>query len=181
MNFIIYDVEATCWEGRPPSVTPETIEIGALKMNRYGEVLGTFQRFIKPVIHPQLSHFCRQLTNIDQADINRANNFPKVIESFLEWIDIWGDEEYLLCAWGNFDQKIFQRDCALHRLEDDWTDNFLNVRRQYYDLKRLNRPRGLRKSVKLEGLEWSGDQHRAFDDAQNLAKIFHKYIDVWRY
>lgn len=180
MNFIIYDIEASCWEGRPPSMTQETIEIGALKMNRFGEVLSTFQRFVKPTLHPQLSHFCRELTNIDQVDINRANTFPSVIDSFIDWIDIW-DEEYLLCAWGNFDQKIFQRDCALHNLEDDWTDNYLNVRRQYFDLKRIHQPRGLKKSVKMEGFEWDGDHHRAFDDAQNLAKIFQKYIDVWQY
>lgn len=180
MNFIIYDLEATCWEGRPPSVTPETIEIGAVKLNSYGEVLGTFQRFIKPVIHPQLSLFCRQLTNIDQADINRASTFPDVIEDFKDWIDIW-DEEYLLCSWGNFDQKMLQRDSELHHLEDEWTDDFINLRRQYYEMKGLRKPRGLKKSVNVEGFEWSGDHHRAFDDAQNLAKIFVKYIDMWQY
>jgi inhibitor of KinA sporulation pathway (predicted exonuclease) len=161
-------------------MTQETIEIGAIKIDSYGDVLGSFQRFIKPVLHPQMSFFCRQLTNIDQADINRASEFPKVIEDFHDWIDIW-DEDYLLCSWGKFDQKIFQRDCALHRMEDEWTEPFINLKRQYHDLKRLHRPRGLRKAVTVEGFEWSGDQHRALDDAQNLAKLFRKYLDVWQY
>ncbi|MEM1215060.1 MAG: 3'-5' exonuclease, partial [Bacteroidota bacterium] len=118
MHFIIFDIEATCWEGRPPSMTPETIEIGAIKMDNYGDVLGSFQRFIRPILHPQLSHFCRRLTNIDQVDINRARDFPRVIEDFQDWIDVW-DEDYLLCSWGNFDQKILRQDCDLHRLEDE--------------------------------------------------------------
>jgi inhibitor of KinA sporulation pathway (predicted exonuclease) len=161
-------------------MTQETIEIGAIKIDSYGDVLGSFQRFIKPILHPQMSLFCRRLTNIDQADINRAREFPNVIEDFHDWIDIW-DEDYLLCSWGKFDQKIFQRDCALHRIEDEWTDHFINLKRQYHDIKRLHRPRGLRKAITVEGFEWSGDQHRALDDAQNLAKLFRKYLDVWQY
>jgi 3'-5' exoribonuclease 1 len=180
LNFIIFDIEATCWEGRPPSMIPETIEIGAVKMDAYGDVLGSFQRFIKPVLHPQLSHFCRQLTNIDQADINRAALFPRVIEEFQEWIDIW-EEDYLLCSWGAFDQKIFRQDCSLHRLEDEWTDAFINLKKQYADIKKLSRPRGLKKSVEMEGLEWTGDHHRALPDASNLAALFRQYLDVWRY
>lgn len=180
MNFIIFDIEATCWEGRPPSMTPETIEIGAVKIDDYGDVLGSFQRFIKPILHPQLSHFCRQLTQIDQVDINRAALFPTVIDAFHDWIDIW-DEDYLLCSWGGFDQRIFRQDCALHRIEDDWTDPFINLKQQYHDIKKLQRPRGLKKSVEMEGFEWTGDHHRAMPDAENLAKLFRKYIDVWRY
>lgn len=180
MNFIIYDIEATCWEGTVPGTTAETIEIGAVKMDGYGDVLSSFQRLIRPVIHPQLSHYCQQLTNISQVDINRAREFPEVIEDFQDWIDIW-DKDYLLCAWGNFDFKMLQRDCERHRLDDEWLDPFLNLRRQYYELKRLRRPRGLKKSVLMEGFEWTGDHHRALADAQNLAKLFRKHIDEWQY
>ena len=65
MNFIIYDIEATCWRGMPPGLIQETIEIGAVKCNYYGEPLGEFSRFIRPQINPELSLFCRQLTNIE--------------------------------------------------------------------------------------------------------------------
>ncbi|MCB0635995.1 MAG: exonuclease domain-containing protein [Lewinella sp.] len=180
MNFIIFDLEATCWEGRPPSMTMETIEIGALKVNAYGEVVGQFQRFVKPTLHPLLSHFCQQLTGINQQDINRASTFPSVIEDFQEWIDIW-DEDYLLCAWGGFDQKQLQRDALLHDLEDDWLDPYINLKQQYRVLKRLHRPRGLRNAVEKEGFEFTGDQHRALADADNLTKLFRKYLDVWMY
>jgi hypothetical protein len=32
MNFIIFDLEATCWMGRPPHGINEIIEIGAVKV-----------------------------------------------------------------------------------------------------------------------------------------------------
>ena len=88
MNFIIYDLEATCWTGRPPGLVQETIEIGAVHINGYGEELGSFNKFIRPIVNPNLSPFCRELTSITQEDVNRANTFPSVIEAFQDWIDI---------------------------------------------------------------------------------------------
>ena len=97
MHFIIYDLEATCWLGRPPGYVQEVIEIGAIKLNGYGEELSIFNRFVKPVVNPRLSAFCQELTSITQEQINIANTFPTVIEDFQDWIDIW-DEDYLLLS-----------------------------------------------------------------------------------
>lgn len=180
MIFIVYDLEATCWDGNPPSQVQEIIEIGAYKLNGYGEVVGTFSRLVKPVIHPYLSFYCRKLTGIEQDEINRASTFAKVVNDFQDWIDIY-DEDYLLCAWGSFDQKILIQDSKLHRLDYDWTDPHINLKQQYHELKRLNRRRGLRKVVESEGFEFSGDQHRALDDAENLVKVFNEYIHEWQY
>jgi len=180
MQFIVYDIEATCWDGRPPGLVQETIEIGALKLNAYGEVISQFSRLIRPELHPQLSLFCKKLTQIDQVDINRSKPFPDVIESFKDWIDIWEDE-YLLCAWGNFDQIQLQRDCYLHRLEDEWLDPFINLKRQYQELRKLTKPAGLQKTVSREGFEFTGQLHSALADAENLTKVFVKLRDMWRY
>ena len=180
MKFIIYDIEATCWQGRPPGMVQETIEIGAVELDRYGNETGTFSRLIKPVIHPQLSTFCRDLTGIDQAEINRAQDFKRVIRQFQDWIGIH-DEEYMLAGWGNFDKVQLERDCRLHRLDDDWLQDYLNLRRQYQEVKRLPKKRGLKSAVRHEGYEWEGEQHQALVDAQNTAKLFAGMIDVWRY
>ena len=61
MNYIIYDLECTCWEDKTDEQTMETIEIGAVRLNEYGEVMGAFSRFIRPKIHPVLSDFCQRL------------------------------------------------------------------------------------------------------------------------
>lgn len=180
MNFIIYDIEATCWEQKSSLFTQEIIEIGAVKVNAYGEALDVFCRFIRPVLHPSLSFFCQNLTGISQIDVNRAKKFPDVIDDFIDWIDIW-DEDYLLCSWGSFDKKMLIQDCELHRMESDWAEEHINIKRQYHDMKRLHRPRGLKRSVEKEGFEFTGDHHRGIDDAKNLAKLFCKYLDEWQY
>ena len=179
MNYIIFDLEATCWEGRPPSKVQEIIEIGALMLNPYGEVERIFNRFIRPILNPNLSVFCKELTSIQQENVNRADTFPKVIEEFQDWGEMF-DEDYVLCSWGAFDKKMFIQDCQLHRMEYDWAEPHINLKNQYREIKRLPKARGLKTAVRKEGFEFTGIHHRGIDDAENLAKIFTKYLDEWQ-
>ena len=154
------------------------IEIGAVKLNRYGEELGSFNQFVRPRINEQLSAFCMELTGIEQAQISRAERFPKVIQHFMDWAEIY-EEEYVLVAWGREDRMLLQNDCMLHDLEYDWLEPYLNLKRAYKQLKKLNKPYGLQKSLTKEGFEFDGQPHRAIDDAINTVKIFRRYLDEW--
>lgn len=178
MNYIVYDLEATCWENQPPGYVQETIEIGAFKINHFGEIRGKFNRFIRPTVHPVLSPFCRQLTGIDQIEVNRARPFPEVIQEFMDWGRI-EEEDYVLCSWGNFDRKMFAHDCRLHRLDADWTERHANLKEQYRNLKRMRQGIGLRKAVEKEGIPFTGQHHRGISDAENLTKLFLKYLGNW--
>ena len=161
-------------------MTQEIIEIGAFRLDRYGELQGEFNRFVKPVLNPYLSPFCQELTTISQDMVNRADTFPAVIEAFQDWALVF-EEEYLLCSWGNFDKNLLIQDCRLHELDDDWVHPHINLKRQYQEIKRLRRPRGLKRSVAAEGYEFTGTHHRAIDDADNLVKVFRSHLDEWRY
>ena len=180
MNFIIYDLEATCWLGRPPGYVQEVIEIGAVKMNGFGEIVDKFNRFIRPVVNPTLSSFCRELTSITQEQVSRASKFESVAEDFQDWIEIF-DENYLLCSWGNFDKVALVRDCERHDMEVDWLEEHINVKRQYQEIKGFSKPKGLRRTVEKEGFDFTGIHHRGISDAENLAKVFAKYLDEWRF
>ncbi|MCP3929085.1 MAG: exonuclease domain-containing protein [Bacteroidetes bacterium] len=180
MNFIVFDLEATCWKGSPPSKVQEVIEIGAIHLNYFGEVKGVFNRFIRPLLNPNLSAFCTELTTIEQDDVYKAALFPKVIEEFQHWANIF-EEDYVLCSWGYFDKKILIQDCRLHDMEDDWLDPHINLKRQYQELKKLKKAWGLKRAVISEGFEFTGIHHRAIADADNTAKIVRMYMDEWRY
>lgn len=179
MKFIIYDLEATCWRGRPPHGANEIIEIGAYKINQFGEVLDIFNKFIKPTVNPILSEFCKKLTSISQQDVDKAKTFPHTIQDFQDWIDI--DEDYMLCSWGKFDVQLLKNDCILHKLDTEWLDSNMNVKGQYHEIKGEHKLTGLKNTIKHEGMEFTGIHHRAISDAENLAKIFIKYIDMWQY
>ena len=171
-HFIIYDLEATCWLGRPPKGYNEIIEIGAVRINEYGEVIGRFESFVKPTVNPLLSGFCKKLTSITQEQVNTARKFDKVIHDFTEWSDI-RDNGHFICSWGNNDKKLLLDDCELHQLESDWLTKCINLKDQYDIIKGQRNGKGtLKKIVQKEGFEFTGVPHRAISDAENLAKIF---------
>lgn len=178
MNYIIFDIEATCWDGAPLSDIQEIIEIGAVMINDYGEELGSYNRFILPIVCPTLSPFCKKLTSITQEDVNKAKTFPTVIEEFQDWAEVF-DEDYMLCSWGDFDRKIFISNCELHKMESDWAEQHINLKQQYREIKNYSKAIGLKAAVRKEGFEFTGTHHRGISDAENLAKIFTKYLDEW--
>jgi len=180
LRFIIYDLEATCWLGRPPGGINEIIEIGAVMVSPLGEVLSKFSKFVKPHVNPRLSGFCKKLTSISQSDVDHAQKFPKVIDQFQEWIDIW-DEDYLLCSWGAYDKVMLSVNSDLHKLETNWLDHHADLKQQYHTIKGEHKLTGLKNTIKKEGMEWTGVHHRAISDAENTAKIFIKYVDEWVY
>ena len=107
MNYIIFDLEATCWEN-DKSKTSEIIEIGAVKLNDKLEVVATFSKFIKPVIYPALSDFCIRLTSIEQKNVDVADIFKNVMVEFENWITS-SDTEVALCSWGFYDKNRYIR------------------------------------------------------------------------
>ena len=178
MNYIVFDLEATCWKDRSLRHQSEIIEIGAVKMNGEGEVLSEFSEFIRPKLHPELSDFCKELTTITQAEIDAAHYFPEVIAAFQDWIDL--ERNYLLCSWGFYDKKQLRSDCELNGLPTGWTKNHISLKHQYSTIKKLNRPIGMGGALKMEKLKLEGTHHRGIDDARNISKIFLKQFSNWR-
>lgn len=179
MNYIIFDLEATCWDAyERDDQESEIIEIGAVKLNQFGEFRGRFDRFVRPVLNPSLSNFCRQLTTIDQVDVNRANTYPDVVDEFKSWARI-GEEDYILCSWGGYDRKMLIKDCKLHQLDYDWANEHINLKEQYANINRLKKGIGLQAACRRENIEFTGTPHRGISDAENLAKIFLVYMGQW--
>ncbi len=178
MNYIVFDLELTCWEGDLAGRVQEIIEIGAYKIDPYRHTKSKFNRFIKPALYPILSPYCIQLTSISQKQINEAKSFKEVIKLFMDWAEIDAETHYLI-AWGSKDRQYLVNDCKLHRVDYDWTDPYTDLKIQYQHIKKLREPRGLKHAVESEGFEFNGALHRAIDDAYNLSRIFLKYFGEW--
>ena len=175
MKYIIFDLEATCWDQYDRSDN-ETIEIGAVMVDENKKVIDEFAQFIKPIKYPKLGNFCIELTSIQQSDIDHAPYFNEAIEKFLSWI---GDDEYILCSWGFYDKKQFENDCKIHAMATDWNDRHISLKHQYCQFKNLKRAIGMKKALELEKIKLEGQHHRGIDDARNITKIFLKYFDQW--
>ena len=103
-TWIVVDLAATCWTtDEDPHLAAaqrsesEIIEIGAVRIDPVSRcTLSEFQTFVRPVRHPELSSFCKELTHIRQADVDEAPPFAVAYDRFLQWMG--GDEDALLAS-----------------------------------------------------------------------------------
>ncbi len=168
MDFIIVDLEATCWEHEKNREKMEIIEIGAVRMNSKLEILDDFESFIRPFASPILSDFCTKLTTITQKQVDTAELFPVVFPKFLQWIE---KPEYWLCSWGNYDFRQFQTDCTRHNMAFPFQkEKHINLKEKMATVKKI-KPCGMSKALEFFGLPLIGTHHRGIDDARNIAKI----------
>ncbi|GAA0188990.1 exonuclease domain-containing protein [Fulvivirga kasyanovii] len=178
MNYIIFDLESTCWKEKSGRIR-EIIEIGAVKIDSAQNIVSEFDAFVKPIINPRLSDFCQELTSIQQNDIDKARPFPQVISDFQTWIDI--EAPYVLCSWGFYDRTQLKADCSLHGVDASWVNAHISLKHQFAEIKKLRRPVGMKAALKHEGFELSGTHHRGIDDARNIAKVFQKNFQGWKF
>jgi inhibitor of KinA sporulation pathway (predicted exonuclease) len=174
MDYVIVDVEATCWEGCQVKEM-ELIEIGAVYLdgNSY-QPLSDFEQFVKPSINPVLTDFCRELTHIKQGQIDSAPLFPEAFGKFMQWIN---DEKYRLCSWGTFDYEIFNYE--LNRCGMTWPLNFaghLNLKELYAKAYSTKASIGLREAMRKLSMPFEGRLHRGIDDARNIARVAQTFL-----
>jgi inhibitor of KinA sporulation pathway (predicted exonuclease) len=179
-TWIVVDLEATCWTtDEDPQLAAqqrtesEMIEIGAVRIDPTSRrTVSEFQTFVRPVRHPQLSAFCKELTHIRQADVDDAPPFAVAYDRFLEWMD--GDEGALLASWGRYDHNQLRRQAlSVGHPEPRWTP--LNVKAAFSDWYRAHTGRrarhGLGRAIRELGWAFEGTAHRGIDDARNAARI----------
>jgi 3'-5' exoribonuclease 1 len=169
MDYVIADLEATCWQGSRV-YNMEIIEIGAVYLD--GDVLrpvDDFQQFVKPTTNPILTDFCRDLTAIQQRQIESAPAFPAAFDIFLQWI---GDRPFRLCSWGAFDFDLFDHELTRH--DREWPRCFsghVNLKKLYSRAYSTNGDIGIPEAMRKLQFSFEGRRHRGIDDAKNVARV----------
>jgi 3'-5' exoribonuclease 1 len=178
LNFIIFDLEASCGWMREERQS-EIIEIGAVKLNNKLEIVDEFQSFIRPILNPQLTYFCEELTTIKQVDVDSAYTFDIVCTQFERWCrkslnndTITFQEPYWLCSWGFYDRKMLLSDCKLHGKDTNWIKHHISLKHQHGEMIGINKGIGMDKALAMYDLKLDGTHHRAISDAKNITKIF---------
>jgi inhibitor of KinA sporulation pathway (predicted exonuclease) len=173
------DLEATCDEvdvsesPRPLAVVPdqmETIEIGLVEIDLESlEIVDEFQRFVRSQINSLLTEFCKELTFIQQADVDSAGTYVEVGQELGAFIARYPNAAW--ASWGDYDARQLERDAGFAACPSllEGLPHF-NARKWHagvYD----NRPKSLKQTVESLGLVWLGTYHRGIDDARNVASI----------
>lgn len=173
------DLEATCDEvgesesPRPLTVLPdqmETIEIGLVVIDLESlEIVSEFQRFVRPLINPTLTDFCKELTSIQQTDVDSSGTYVEVGQELGAFIARYPNAAW--ASWGDYDARQLERDAVFAACPSllEGLPHF-NARKWHAGLYD-NRPKGLKQTVESMNLVWQGNYHRGIDDARNVASI----------
>lgn len=149
----------------------EIIEIGAVVVSLTGDsfvLLAEQQIYVQPQWNKSLTSFCKNLTGIQQKQVDHSLPLEESIRLLDSWIvknnvTAWG-------SWGKFDQRHFSSETKLKKLCNP-LDTFLHLNiKQLFARKRGHRV-GLARAVQLSGLEFQGRHHSGVDDARNIAQL----------
>ena len=187
-TFIVLDLEATCYdknnntEIKPKGFQNEIIEIGAYKVTEAGEVIDSFEKFLKPKKFPFISKFCNSLTTITQQDIDYADDAKNVLIQFFAWARE-NKSEPIYVSWGHYDKRQLRDDLRINGFSQPMIDEFINDKnhislKHWYGEHKNIKPCGLGRAIELEKFTFEGVAHRGIDDAKNITKIFNRYRQV---
>ena len=169
-GFIVFDLETTCDRGgKIPRFEQEIIEIGAVIWDQEANgVIDSFQNFVRPMIHPELSDYCLSLTGIKQRQVDRAQSIEEAMIKFATWFGQY--RGFTFTSWGDFDIEMVTLENNRYGIEVDFQPH-LNLKNRAKNSLKLNKSPGLRDALKYFGHDFDGKHHRALDDAENIAKL----------
>jgi len=149
----------------------EIIEIGAVKLDSKGNVVGEFSHTVRPTLAKGISGTVRNLTGIVNSEIACARILPDVLEALAAWI---GPGRVRMVTWSDSDLKQIRAECAAKGIKQHLPSRWIDIQRFYSYFMDL----GKRKVALGEAADWLGIAnnknlaHRALYDAQVTAEIF---------
>ena len=181
------DLEATCDE-YPDGLTDEetagrvllvqknemeTIEVGAvvLDLHQGAAIVSEFCAFVRPVLNPVLTDFCKRLTTISQINVDSAGTYSEVSQELDDYLAPFKAEGLMWCSWGEYDAKQLAMDADRNDCSPMLSDvSHTNVKKWHWKVLDC-RAMSLRPAVEGAGIEWTGQYHRGIDDARNLGLL----------
>jgi inhibitor of KinA sporulation pathway (predicted exonuclease) len=171
-SILIVDLEATC--SSDASILPqsmEIIEIGAVWVTIAGVLIQQFQSYVKPINNPCLTPFCTNLTGIAQFQIDEALIWQDVAEKFKWFVDQHKDPESYWGSWGAYDRNQIERECYRHKIPNPMSNMRHENLKSNFAKNRKIKQVGMSTALKIAGLAFEGEHHRAISDALNIARL----------
>lgn len=173
---LVVDLEATCDEAtadrpsRVPKHEMETIEVGAVLVETATLApIGELCQFVRPVRHPVLTPFCRELTTIRQEDVDAAPTFPDAMANVARFLE---GRRALFCSWGDYDKNQLAQDASHHRIRIPFgVQAHLNLKKKLSEVLGIPKKLGMAGALRHVGLALEGTHHRGVDDARNIARL----------
>ena len=102
----------------------EIIEIGAVKLDYHGNVMGEFSQFVQTEFTEGVAFPVRELTGISAADTAMADPLYMVIKRLSDWIGRYSAQ---IVCWSGTDRRQLLTECQAKHIDlaafpTDWAD-----------------------------------------------------------
>ena len=182
--YVILDFEATC-DNPTRLAKPEIIEFPLVVVDaRSTSIINEFQRYVRPVINPVLTPFCKELTGIQQPQVDAAETFPAVYKEAIAWLEAnqigfdakKGQKSFAIVTCGDWDLKTMlpvqlgHSDGALAKSQyfSRWINLKIVMQRLVGNARRIG---GMEAMLDHYGLPLEGRHHSGIDDCRNIAAV----------
>lgn len=162
--------------------TNETIEIGAVMLDDNLQEISSFRTYVKPEYNDGIVPKISRLTGITDAMVANAPKFHEALRMFTNWCLGTGDE-VTIYAWSDTDFNQIKKEIILKEyevseveralLENEWTD----FQQEFDGHLGFERQVSLRMALDMAGIDFSGREHDALDDARNTAELLQIFRD----
>ncbi|KAL5570325.1 hypothetical protein UlMin_026900 [Ulmus minor] len=155
---VVIDFEATCDKDKNPH-PQKIIEFPSskgIKKKKKKKII----EFPSVIVSSLLSDFCKDLTGIQQIQVDRGVTLSEALLTHGKWLENKGikNTNFAVVTWSNWDCQVM--------LESDWI-NLKVPFRKVFGVARCN----LKKAVEMADLSWQGRAHCGLDGARNTAQL----------
>ncbi len=173
-QILVVDVEATCWEGKPPAGEEnEIIEVGICTLDvASGKRLEKESILVKPR-SSTVSEFCTQLTTLTPAQVEQGITFAEACKilkkKYLSQQRVWA-------SYGDYDRRQFERQCLAENVSYPFGSRHINVKTLFAVIHALPYEVDMAAALQMLNLPLQGTHHRGVDDAGNIAGILSELL-----
>ncbi|KAG6598660.1 ERI1 exoribonuclease 2, partial [Cucurbita argyrosperma subsp. sororia] len=172
--FVVIDFEATCDKDRNPH-PQEIIEFPSVIVSSVtGQLEACFQTYVRPTCNQLLSDFCRDLTGIQQIQVDRGVTLNEALLRHDKWLEKKGikNTNFAVVTWSNWDCRVMlESECRFKKIrKPPYFNRWINLKlpfREVFGGAQCN----LKEAVEMAGLAWQGRAHCGLDDAKNTARL----------
>lgn len=172
--FVVIDFEATCDKDKNPH-PQEIIEFPSVIVNcTTGKLEDCFQMYVRPTHNQLLTEFCKDLTGIQQSQVDKGVLLTEALLMHDKWLEDKGIKHtnFAVVTWSNWDCRVMlESECRFKRIrKPPYFNRWINLKIPFNKVFGSDR-RNLKQAVELAGITWEGRAHCGLDDAKNTARL----------
>ena len=185
MKYVVVDLEMNPIRKRP-EITKicrmETIEIGAVMLDENHQEISSLRTYVKPEYAETIAKNITHLTGITDDMVVNAPKFNEALNMFTSWC-LGVKDDVTIYAWSTADFEQITHEMSIKNylikeeekslLSNEWSD----FQHEFDSDLGFERQLSLSKALEMAGVDFSGREHTALDDARNTAELFKIFND----